>query len=106
MSLRDEWNRLDSGTRKWLLENPGCPVLPRAMSTKIGKDAHGDIDTDPHGQVVLSQADHDFIREKAEAARTIRVPVTEYRFFDTAPLPVLWTAPPGGHTAVSPDEAQ
>lgn len=106
MSLKDEWNRLDSETRTWLLENPGCLILPRAMSAKISKDAHGDIESDPHGQVVLSQADHDFIREKAEVAGTIRVPATEYRFFDTAPLPVIRTAPSGRHTAASPDEAQ
>jgi hypothetical protein len=107
MSLKDEWDRLDSETRTWLLENPGCLIVPRAISAKISKDANGDIACDPHGQVVLSQADHDFIREKAEAAGTIRVPVaTEYRFFDTAPLPVVRGAPHGRHAAASPDEAQ
>ena len=64
MSLKDEWDRLDSETRTWLLENPGCLVVPRAMSDKIVKDAHGDLACDPHGQVVLSRDDHDFIREK------------------------------------------
>jgi len=44
------------------------------MSAKFAKDAHGDIACDPNGQVVLSRDDHDFIREKAEAAGTIRVP--------------------------------
>ncbi|GAA5199090.1 hypothetical protein GCM10023346_37990 [Arthrobacter gyeryongensis] len=94
MSLKDEWDRLDSGTRRWLLENPACLVLPPAMSAKFGKDARTDIACDRHGQVVLSPEDHDFIREKAEAAGIIRVPQTEYRFFDTAPLPTIRTAPP------------
>jgi hypothetical protein len=106
VSLNDEWNRLDSETRTWLLENPGCLIVPRAMSDKISKDAHGDFETDPHGQVVLSPADHDFIREKAEAAGTIRVPATEYRFFDTAALPVIRRTPSGRDTAASHDESQ
>jgi hypothetical protein len=106
VSLKDEWDRLDSETRTWLLENPACLVLPPAMSAKFGKDAHGDIACDPNGQVVLSRDDHDFIREKAEDAGTIRLPVREYRFFDTAPLPVIRKAPPGMRAAASPDEAQ
>ncbi|MEV8150226.1 hypothetical protein AB0O52_19040 [Arthrobacter sp. NPDC080073] len=104
MSLKDKWDRLDSKTRTWLLENPGCMTLPRALSSKISEDAHGDFECDPSGQVVLSPADHDFIREKAEAAGTIRVPATEYRFFDTAPLPVIRGTQPGRHAA-EPNEA-
>lgn len=107
MTLKDEWDRLDSGTRTWLLENPACLVLPPAMSAKITKDARTDIACDRHGQVVLSAEDHGFIREKAEAAgKPIHLPVREYRFFDTAPLPVIRTAPSGRSTAASPDEAQ
>ena len=79
MSLKDEWERLDAETRTFLLENPGCLVLPRAMSAKMIKGADGDLESDTHGQVVLSQADHEFIREKAEAAGTIRVHPMEYR---------------------------
>ncbi len=106
MSLKDEWDRLDSETRTWLLENPGCLVLPHAMSAKMIKEAGGDLERDPHGQVVLSQADHEFIREKAEDAGTIRVPSTEYHFFDTAPLPDIRSASGGTHAAAPPDEAQ
>ncbi|WP_051423145.1 hypothetical protein [Arthrobacter sp. MA-N2] len=105
MSIKDEWDRLDSGTRTWLLENPACVVLPPAMSAKFSKGAHGDIECDPRGQVVVSRDDHDFIREKAEAAGTIRVPAGEYRFFDTAPLPVIRKAPPGMRAAAWPDKA-
>jgi hypothetical protein len=106
MSLKDEWDHLDSETRSWLLENPGCLVLPRSMSAKISKEAREDIERDQHGQVVLSRADHDFIREKAEAAGTIRVPATDYQFFDTAAVPVIRRAPSGKRAATSPDEAQ
>ncbi len=107
MSIKDEWQRIDSETRTWLLENPGSLTVPAAMSARISKDAHGDIAYDPHGQVVLSPADHDFIREKAEAAGTIHVPAaTEYRFFDTSPLPAIRNAPAGKHAATSPDGPQ
>lgn len=108
MRLKDDWDRLDSGTRTWLLENPACPVLPPAMSAKFSKAAHGDLACDPHGQVILSREDRDFIRDKAEAAGTItRLPTREYRFFDTPPLPVISKAPPpGSRAAASPGEAQ
>ncbi|MCY1240232.1 hypothetical protein D9M72_530690 [compost metagenome] len=59
------------------------------MSARISDDPLKDIARDPHGQVVLSRADQNFIREKAEAAGTIRVPASQYRFFDTFPLPVI-----------------
>lgn len=81
VSLKDEWDRLDSETRNWLLENPGCVILPRIMSEKIGRNAAGDIERDQHGQIVLSRDDHDFIRDRAEAAGTIHPPAgTEHRF--------------------------
>ncbi|MBT8163490.1 hypothetical protein KKI43_23965 [Arthrobacter sp. GN70] len=94
MSLKDEWEWLDSDTRTWRMENPACLVLPAAMSTKL--DARGDVEYDPNGQVVLSGDDHDFIREKAAeaAGKPIHLPTREYRFFDTAPLPVISEEPP------------
>lgn len=106
VSLKDEWDRLDSKTRTWLLENPASLVLPHAMSVKFSRDAHGPISCDSHGQVVLSRDDRDFIREKAEAAGTIRVPEREYRFFDTSPLPVIGKSPHGMRATASPDAAQ
>jgi hypothetical protein len=108
VSLKDEWDRLDSATRTWILENSACPVLPPAISAKLNKDAHGVMAGDPHGQVVLSREDRDFVREKAESAgRTIQVPVREYQFFDTASLPVVMKASaPGMRVAVSADESR
>ncbi|WCI09231.1 hypothetical protein PJ267_05245 [Arthrobacter sp. OVS8] len=82
---------------------PGIPDHASRPSEKITKESHGDYETDAHGQVLLSRADHDFIREKAEAAGTIHVPAADYRFFDTAPSPVI-RRPPGSHPAASPDK--
>lgn len=88
VNLKEEWNRLDSETRKWLLDNPGCLILPLQMSAKISTAADTDIELDQHGQVVLSMDDHDFLRGKAEAAGTIHASsTTEYIFFDSSPLP-------------------
>jgi hypothetical protein len=79
MNLKDEWERLDSETRNWLLENPGCVILPRTMSARIVRDASGKIDCDRHGQIPLSREDLDFIREKSHGTGSI---TTEHRFFD------------------------
>lgn len=88
MNLKDEWDRLDSETRKWLLDNPGCLILPRTVSARISNDVHRHTERDQHGQIVLSRDDHAFLRDKAEAAGTIHAPTaTEYRFFDSTALP-------------------
>lgn len=87
VNLKHDWDRIDSETRKWLLNNPGCLILPRTMSTRISSELDGDTDLDQHGQIVLSKEDHDFVRDKAEAAGTIHAPAREYRFFDSTPLP-------------------
>lgn len=104
MSVKDEWDRLDSETRTWLLENPGCLILPRTMSAKIIKKAHTDLKSDPHGQIVLSQADHEFIIDKAEAAGTIRVHPPKYQFSDAAPLPHSSRASAGRRAGAAPNE--
>lgn len=88
MNLKDEWDRLDSETREWLLDNPGSLFLPRDLSAKVITGVQGDIERDENGQIVLSRNDHDFLRDKAEAAGTIHAPsAAEYRFFDSTPLP-------------------
>ncbi|WP_247040563.1 hypothetical protein [Arthrobacter rhizosphaerae] len=79
MNLKDEWDRLDSETRKWLLENPGCVILPRTMSARIRRDAAGNIECDQHGQIQLSREDLDFIREKSNGAG---IASSDHRFFD------------------------
>ena len=84
MSLRDEWDRLDLETRQWILDNPGCVILPRTVSEKISKDSTGEFDRDEHGEISLSREDLDFIREKAAGAGQDPAPAaTEHRFFDT-----------------------
>lgn len=80
MALRDEWDRLDSETRNWILQNPGCVLLPRTISGRIVKEAASNTQCDQHGQMVLSAEDMDFIREKARGDR--HTGPKEYRFFN------------------------
>lgn len=32
MTLKEEWDRLDSETLQWLLDNPGCVMVPRTVT--------------------------------------------------------------------------
>ena len=64
MTLRDEWQRLDSDTRKWLLDNAGCVLAPSTITAVVQQNSERHIDVDRHGQMILSREDLDFIREK------------------------------------------
>lgn len=81
MTLQNEWDRLDSETRQWLLDNPGCVIVPRTVSARIKENAAGHIDVDEHGQMLLSREDLDFIREKGAGAGTREIS-EELQFFD------------------------
>lgn len=67
MHIRDYWDSLDPVTRKWLMENPGCQILPRTITAVISKSAGEDFGSGQHGETVLSQDDHEFIRSKVTA---------------------------------------
>jgi hypothetical protein len=68
MTLKDEWDRLNSETRQWLLDNPRCVVVPRTVAALINQKSAGQVEIDGHGQMLLSREDLDFIREKGTAA--------------------------------------
>ena len=65
MHIKDHWDRLDPATRKWLIDNPGCQILPRTITAVVSKTAGEDFGTGQHGERALSQEDHEFIRSKA-----------------------------------------
>lgn len=82
MTLKDEWDRLDTKTRRWLLDNPGCVMVPRTVASMIQRNCAGHVEVDGHGQMILSREDLDFIRDKG---RGVTEPVgEEFRFFDAA----------------------
>ncbi len=81
MSLKDEWDRLDSETRQWLLDNPGCVLVPRTVAAMIQQRSGSSIEVDGHGQITLSREDLDFIREKGTGVGAERAS-EELQFFD------------------------
>lgn len=86
MELREAWDRLETDVRSWLVSNSGCALIPAAVSNRIQALVRGPLDMDAHGQIMLSTADRNFIREKAEAAGMIHGPKTREteEFFGSA----------------------
>ncbi|GAB3556793.1 hypothetical protein GCM10027405_00460 [Arthrobacter alkaliphilus] len=66
MNIRDHWDKLSPETQHWLIDNPGCVVLPRTLTEIIHKETGIVPDADQHSQVSLSPEDLNFIRAKAE----------------------------------------
>lgn len=89
MELKSQWHRLDPATRRWLLDNPGCVVLPRTISTILARVADEPVVRDQHGAIQLTAADLSFIRTRVHSAATSE----EYRFFDAVQP---GSAAPGG----------
>ncbi|MDQ0922318.1 hypothetical protein QF038_000826 [Pseudarthrobacter sp. W1I19] len=72
MGIEKLWDRLDSETRQWFVDNPGCVILPRAVVAAISKATGAELDQDRHGETVLSPSDCDFIRSEAERHDALR----------------------------------
>lgn len=70
MNIKDQWDRLDHTTQQWLIDNPGCLILPRTVTAIICKETGGTKEDAPHGERLLSQEDRGFIQAKAHEART------------------------------------
>jgi hypothetical protein len=84
--IQTDWNRLPSTVKQWLIDNPGCMILPRTLSTEINAATEEPATEDPHGEIVLNQQDLDFIRMKsreAEAGVGTGQPGPVPEFFDS-----------------------
>ena len=66
MGLEKLWDRLEPNTQQWLIDNPGCQILPRAVVAAIIKATGAEFDQDRHGEIALSAGDTDFIRSAAD----------------------------------------
>ncbi len=66
MDIEKLWDRLEPETRQWLVDNPGCRILPRAVVAAITKATGAELEQDRHGETVLSPSDCDFIRKAAQ----------------------------------------
>ena len=60
------WDQLEPETRQWLVDNPGCMILPRSVVSAISKATGDELEQDRHGESALSPEDCDFIRNAAE----------------------------------------
>lgn len=79
MDLKTQWNRLDPATRGWLMDHPGCMILPRTISTMVAKVVDEPVLLDQHGAIQLSEEDVNFIRGRAHSASAA---AGVQRFFD------------------------
>jgi hypothetical protein len=66
--INEWWNELDTATKQWLADNPGCVVLPRTVANVAQEATGGHIDQDQHGEVLLSEEQQEFIKEQFRAA--------------------------------------
>lgn len=66
MEIAKLWDKLDADTRQWLVDNPGCTILPRTVAAAIMKSTGVQFEQDRHGETVLSLGDCDFIRGAAQ----------------------------------------
>jgi hypothetical protein len=80
--IQDQWHRLPSSVTQWLIENPGCVILPRTLSAEISAVTGQPLIEDPHGETALCQQDVDFIRMKSREAE-LRQADPGYTFFDS-----------------------
>lgn len=81
MELKSQWHRLDHATRRWLMDNPGCVVLPRTISTIVARVADEPVVRDQHGAIQLSAEDVSFIRTRVHGSSDSAA--GEHRFFDS-----------------------
>jgi hypothetical protein len=72
MGIEKLWDRLEPETRQWLVDNPGCKILPRAVVSAIEKATGSHFEQDRHGEIVLSPGDCDFIHSAAERHDALR----------------------------------
>ncbi|WP_377089682.1 hypothetical protein [Pseudarthrobacter scleromae] len=66
MGIEKLWDRLEPGTRQWLVDNPGCRILPRTVVAAIAKATGEELEQDRHGETVLSPSDCEFIRTTSQ----------------------------------------
>ncbi|MDE8585896.1 hypothetical protein [Arthrobacter sp. NQ4] len=82
MHLEKYWHRLSPASKQWLLDNPGCVILPRTISAEINAESGEDADSDSHGETVLSPENIEFIRSRTRQEEPSPAQPT-YRFFDS-----------------------
>jgi hypothetical protein len=68
MTIKEHWNEFDPATRQWLIDNPGCLLIPRTIAAAMDHASEEPTQVDIHGQLQLSEEDIDFIRTRSHTA--------------------------------------
>lgn len=71
LPISEWWNRLDPVTQRWLIEHPGCLVLPRTVANVVHETLGAGIGQDRHGELQLTQEDQAFIKTQAVRSRNL-----------------------------------
>ncbi|MBT1002007.1 hypothetical protein KIH31_05260 [Paenarthrobacter sp. DKR-5] len=66
--IRQHWDQLGPGTRRWLLGHPGIMILPRRITTAVAAATGVAGQVDPHGEIQLDEDDIRFILNQAHSA--------------------------------------
>jgi hypothetical protein len=61
------WTRLDPTVQQWLLQNPGCVVLPRTMANRVTTGTGEELSVDEHGEHWFSPEDITFLKARRRA---------------------------------------
>jgi hypothetical protein len=64
MTLNTLWTRIDPTVQQWLLANPGCLMLPRTLVNRVEAATGTSVETDGHGEHILSEEDLDFLKDR------------------------------------------
>lgn len=81
MHIKEFWDQLSPDTQQWLVDNPGTVIVPRTVTAIINGETGESDFVDGHGGTSLTDADRQFIRERARerAAGSTDEP----KFFDS-----------------------
>ncbi|MHA7282839.1 hypothetical protein [Arthrobacter sp. TMS2-4] len=61
------WTRIDPGVQQWVLENPGCVVLPRTMVNRVEATVGESLHADAHGEYWFSGEELVFLKARRRA---------------------------------------
>jgi hypothetical protein len=61
------WPRLDPTVQEWLLQNPGCVVLPRTMANRVATGMDEELPVDEHGEHWFTPEDMAFLKARRRA---------------------------------------
>ncbi|WP_434994262.1 hypothetical protein [Arthrobacter sp. Ld5] len=61
------WTRIDPGVQQWVLENPGCVVLPRTLVNRVEATVGESLHADAHGEYWFSGEELLFLKARRRA---------------------------------------